>query len=141
MTDDGRMPPHAQAAAPQAVDAVYIMEPTLPAHLTASAPARDPDWSAMALEELAKQLSETNGFYRPLLDAAQELRDLRSVNAGLIEQSRAAQWRPCRLQAEPLREVADWLERYRQFWDESFRRLDEYLVELQHTEKDHDYQQ
>jgi hypothetical protein len=85
MTDDGRMPPDAQAAAPQAVDAAYIMEPTLPAHLKDSAGARDPDWSAKALDELAKQLGETNGFHRPLLDAAQELRDLRSVNATLIE--------------------------------------------------------
>ena len=55
--------------------------------------------------------------------------------AGLIEQGRAAQWRPCRLQAEPLKDVADWVEQYRQFWDESFQRLDEYLHELQHKEK------
>jgi DNA-binding transcriptional ArsR family regulator len=51
--------------------------------------------------------------------------------AGLIEQGRQAQWRPCRLQAGPLREVATWIERYRQHWDESFDRLDEFLRELQ----------
>jgi DNA-binding transcriptional ArsR family regulator len=51
--------------------------------------------------------------------------------AGLVEQGRKAQWRPCRLQGEPLREVADWIEEYRRFFDESFDRLDEYLRELQ----------
>src|SRR5271163_3265115 len=51
--------------------------------------------------------------------------------AGLITQGRRAQWRPCRLDAKPLREVADWVEPYRRFWDESFDRLDEYLNELQ----------
>ena len=51
--------------------------------------------------------------------------------AGLIEQGRAAQWRPCRLEAEPLRNVAAWVEPYRRFWEESFDRLDEYLRELQ----------
>src|SRR5919106_2380578 len=50
--------------------------------------------------------------------------------AGLIEQGRQAQWRPCRLQAEPLRDVADWLEQYRRFWDQSFDRLDDYLREV-----------
>jgi DNA-binding transcriptional ArsR family regulator len=51
--------------------------------------------------------------------------------AGLIEQSREAQWRPCRLEAEPLRDVADWVSSYRRFWEESFDRLDDYLRELQ----------
>jgi DNA-binding transcriptional ArsR family regulator len=51
--------------------------------------------------------------------------------AGLIEQGRNAQWRPCRLQAEPLRDVAGWVEQYRRFYDERFERLDEYLRELQ----------
>jgi DNA-binding transcriptional ArsR family regulator len=55
--------------------------------------------------------------------------------AGLIERSRNAQWRPCRLKAKPLREVADWVEHYRRFWDESFDRLDDYLRELQEKEK------
>src|SRR5881275_3241721 len=43
--------------------------------------------------------------------------------AGLIARGRDAQWRPCRLAAAPLKEVADWVERYRRFWDESFERL------------------
>jgi DNA-binding transcriptional ArsR family regulator len=58
--------------------------------------------------------------------------------AGLIARGRKAQWRPCRLEASPLREVADWVEHYRQFWDESFDRLDDYLRELQEKEKQHD---
>src|SRR3954467_9145261 len=55
--------------------------------------------------------------------------------AGLIEQGRQAQWRPCRLRAEPLRDVADWVEQYRRFWGERFDRLDEYLRELQAKEQ------
>ena len=51
--------------------------------------------------------------------------------AGLIEQGREAQWRPCRLEAAPLRDVADWVSSYRRFWEESFDRLDNYLRELQ----------
>src|SRR3954469_20700230 len=50
--------------------------------------------------------------------------------AGLISQGRSAQWRPCRLEAGPIREVAAWVEDYRRFWEESFDRLDEYLVEM-----------
>ncbi|HEX5578782.1 MAG TPA: metalloregulator ArsR/SmtB family transcription factor [Candidatus Limnocylindria bacterium] len=51
--------------------------------------------------------------------------------AGLVEQGRRAQWRPCRLRAEPLREVTDWLERYQELLGERYDRLDEYLHELQ----------
>ena len=51
--------------------------------------------------------------------------------AGLIEQGRQAQWRPCRLSAGPLREVAGWVEQYRRHWEESFDRLGDYLRELQ----------
>lgn len=51
--------------------------------------------------------------------------------AGLIEQSRHAQWRPRRLRAGPLRDVADWVDHYRRHWEESFERLDVYLRELQ----------
>ncbi|MGV3616757.1 MAG: ArsR/SmtB family transcription factor [Fimbriimonas sp.] len=57
-------------------------------------------------------------------------------NAGLIARSRDAQWRPCRLEAAPLRDVAGWVEEYRRFWDESFDRLDEYLRELQAKERE-----
>jgi DNA-binding transcriptional ArsR family regulator len=57
--------------------------------------------------------------------------------AGLIERGREAQWRPCRLQATPLKDVADWVEHYRKFWTESFDRLDDYLRELKQKEKKH----
>lgn len=50
---------------------------------------------------------------------------------GLITRSRAAQVRPCRLQAEPMKDAVDWLERYRRHWEESFDRLEDYLKELQ----------
>jgi DNA-binding transcriptional ArsR family regulator len=51
--------------------------------------------------------------------------------AGLITRGREAQWRPCKLKAEPLREAAGWLDEYRQFWEQSFDRLEEYLQRLQ----------
>jgi DNA-binding transcriptional ArsR family regulator len=51
--------------------------------------------------------------------------------AGLIERGRDRQWRPARLQAEPLRAVAEWTLGYREFWEERYDRLDEYLEELQ----------
>jgi DNA-binding transcriptional ArsR family regulator len=51
--------------------------------------------------------------------------------AGLIARGREAQWRPCRLEAGPLKGAAEFLERYRRFWEESFDRLDDYLRELQ----------
>ena len=57
--------------------------------------------------------------------------------AGLIARSREAQWRPCRLDAAPLKDVAGWIEHYRRFWDESFDRLDAYLLELKRKEKKH----
>jgi DNA-binding transcriptional ArsR family regulator len=57
--------------------------------------------------------------------------------ARLIKRGRDAQWRPCRLQAAPLKDVDDWLERYRRFWSESFDRLDDYLTELKKKEKKH----
>jgi len=55
--------------------------------------------------------------------------------AGLIARGRKAQWRPCRLEAGPLKDAAQWLEHYRRFWDDSFDRLDEYLGELQRGER------
>jgi DNA-binding transcriptional ArsR family regulator len=54
--------------------------------------------------------------------------------AGLIARGRDAQWRPCRIAAGPLKDVADWVGRYRRHWEESFDRLDEYLRELQKRE-------
>jgi DNA-binding transcriptional ArsR family regulator len=57
--------------------------------------------------------------------------------AGLIVRSREAQWRPCRLKAQPLQEVAVWVEEYRQHWEQRFDRLDQYLQELQSEGKGH----
>jgi DNA-binding transcriptional ArsR family regulator len=57
--------------------------------------------------------------------------------AGLIKRGRDAQWRPCRLEADPLKEVAGWVEKYRRFWDASFVRLDQYLLEMKKKEKKH----
>src|ERR1700693_3989081 len=58
--------------------------------------------------------------------------------AGLIIRGREAQWRPCKLEAGPLKDINGWLEHYRRFWDESFDRLDDYLHELQTKEKKHE---
>jgi DNA-binding transcriptional ArsR family regulator len=55
-------------------------------------------------------------------------------HAGLITRGREAQWRPCRLQAAPLREVAEFAEDFRQFWDESYERLDDYLRVMKEQE-------
>src|SRR5208283_5136745 len=56
--------------------------------------------------------------------------------AGLIARGRKAQWRPCWLDAGPLRDVADWLEHYRRFWDAGLDRLDAYLTQLQKVDPD-----
>jgi DNA-binding transcriptional ArsR family regulator len=59
------------------------------------------------------------------------------ANAGLIVRGREAQWRPARLEAEPLRDIASWVEQYRRHWEQRLDRLDEYLKELQRKEKKH----
>ncbi len=55
--------------------------------------------------------------------------------AGLVARSLEAQWRPCKLEAGPLKEVAGWVEHYRRFWEESFDRLDQYLQKLKKERK------
>ena len=55
--------------------------------------------------------------------------------AGLIARGREAQWRPCRIEASPLKDVSEWLEHYRRFWEESLDRLENYLRELQKKKK------
>ena len=55
----------------------------------------------------------------------------------LIRRGREAQWRPCQLDASPLKDVAEWVERYRRFWMESFDRLDDYLRKIRKKEKKH----
>ena len=56
--------------------------------------------------------------------------------AGLIERGREAQWRPCRLDATPLKDAADWVSDYRQFWEMRLNRLDDYLKEIQGKQKE-----
>jgi len=60
-------------------------------------------------------------------------------HAGLITRGREAQWRPCRIKAGPLKDVADWVAHYRRFWTQSFDRLDDYLRDVQKKEKNHGY--
>ena len=55
--------------------------------------------------------------------------------AGLVARGREAQWRPCRLEAAPLKDVARWIEHYRRFWEQSFDRLDDYLRKLKKERK------
>ena len=77
-------------------------------------------------EASVKDLSSPFDMTQPAI--SKHLRVLE--RAGLIEQGRNAQWRPRRLRAEPLREVADWVNQYRRHWEESFERLDAYLREV-----------
>jgi DNA-binding transcriptional ArsR family regulator len=58
--------------------------------------------------------------------------------AQLIARGRDAQYRPCRLEAAPLKDAADWIGTYREFWEQSFDRLDDYLQEIKTKEKKHD---
>ena len=78
-------------------------------------------------EATVKELAEPFAMSLPAI--SKHLKVLE--RAGLISRGREAQWRPSRLQAEPLREVADYVERYRTYWEARFDRLDEYLVQLQ----------
>lgn len=57
--------------------------------------------------------------------------------AGLVARGRDAQWRPCRLQAGPLKDIAEWVEHYRRFWEESLDRLHDYLQEIQRKDAKH----
>jgi DNA-binding transcriptional ArsR family regulator len=79
-----------------------------------------------------KELSEPFAMSGPAI--SKHLRVLES--AGLIARGRDAQWRPCRIEPAPLKQVAGWLEGYRRFWDASYERLDEYLQHLKEREKD-----
>lgn len=78
-------------------------------------------------ESSVKELAEP--FRMSLPGVSKHLKVLE--RAGLITRTRAAQWRPCRLKARPMKRAADWLDGYRRFWEESFDRLDDYLRELQ----------
>ena len=107
------------------------METTDPLSLTFAALA-DPTRRAI-LSRLAQGEATVNELAEPfdlrLPTVSKHLKVLQ--RAGLVTQSRKAQWRPCRLEAGPLRDVAGWLEDYRRFWDESLDRLDDYLQAIQ----------
>ena len=85
---------------------------------------------ALGGEASVKELAEP--FEMTLPAVSKHLKVLE--RAGLISRGRVAQSRPCRLEAAPLREVADWAEQYSRFWEQSFDRLDEYLHELRRGE-------
>ena len=82
----------------------------------------------------ASVLELAEPFAMSLPAVSQHLKVLQG--AGLITRGRAAQWRPCRLEASALREATDWLDQYRRFWEGSFNKLDQYLQEIQPKEKD-----
>lgn len=90
----------------------------------------DPTRRAM-LARLSQGEASVTELARPFLDemilpaVTKHLKVLE--RAGLITKGREAQWRPCRLNADPFRDVADWMQQYRQLWEESFDRLDAYL--------------
>jgi len=85
-------------------------------------------------EATVNELAEP--FHLKLPTVSKHLKVLQ--RAGLVTQSRKAQWRPCRLEPAPLKDVADWVERYRRIWDERLGQLDAYLTELQEKEKGRD---
>jgi DNA-binding transcriptional ArsR family regulator len=90
-------------------------------------PTRRAILARLALGETSvKELAEPFAISPPAI--TKHLKVLQ--RAGLISQGRQAQWRPCKLEAAPLREVAAWAEDYRRFWEESFDRLDIYLAEM-----------
>ena len=94
-------------------------------------PTRRAILARLALGETSvKELAEPFAISPPAI--TKHLKVLQ--RAGLISQSRQAQWRPCKLEAAPLREVAEWAEDYRRFWEESFDRLDVYLAEMKKKE-------
>jgi DNA-binding transcriptional ArsR family regulator len=93
-----------------------------------SDPTRRAILARLALGETSvKELAEPFSISAPSI--TKHLKVLE--RAGLITRSRDAQWRPCRLQAAPLHEVSDWVEKYRQFWEHRMNRLDDYLSKLE----------
>ena len=112
-----------QSAEPDALSAVFraLGDPTRRAMLRHLASG----------EHSVSQLAQP--FDMSLAAASKHLKVLE--RAGLIARGREAQWRPCRLEAKPLKDVANFVEHYRKFWDGSFDRLEEYLKDLQVKKK------
>jgi DNA-binding transcriptional ArsR family regulator len=108
-------------------------------HLSATfAALADPTRRAILARLAAGECSVTElaePFEMSLPAVSKHLRVLE--RAGLIARRREAQWRPCRIEAGPLKDVADWAERYRQIWEQRLDRLDAYLQELKTKEKKH----
>ncbi len=106
---------------------------TLSATLSALA---DPTRRAI-LARLAEGEATVNELARPFAISLPAVsRHLKVLEgAGLISRGREAQWRPCRLEAGALKDVDDWLERYRRFWSGSFDKMDAYIAELRRKEK------
>ena len=111
------MPTAAPARDPLSATFAALADPTRRAILTTLA---DGEASVTALAE---------PFDMTLPAVSKHLKVLE--RAGLIERSSRAQWRPCRLSPEPLKYVSDWVERYRELWEQRLDRLDEYLGDLQ----------
>jgi len=111
------------------------MQPTDPLSMTFAALA-DPTRRAILArladgEASVKDLAAPFDMSQPAI--SKHLRVLE--RAGLIEQGRQAQWRPRRLRADPLRDIATWVNQYRRHWEESFERLDAYFQELQEKQE------
>ena len=85
-------------------------------------------------EKTVTQLAEP--FRMTLPAVSKHLKVLQK--AGLVTQSREAQWRPCRLEAAPLKEATEWMEKYRVYWEQSFDKLDEHLRRTQKKETKRD---
>jgi DNA-binding transcriptional ArsR family regulator len=119
------------------------MSATTPDHLTTTfAALADPTRRAILARLISGEASVTQlaePFEMSMPAVSKHLKVLE--RAGLIARGRDAQWRPCRLKARPLQEVANWVEHYRQFWEESLGRLDAYLHDLQQKEKKHGHEQ
>ncbi len=99
----------------------------------------DPTRRAMLLRLSQGEISVSalaEPFQMSLPAATKHLRVLE--HAGLVQKSRDAQRRPCRINAEPLKQATDWMAQYRQFWEGSLDRLDAYLQQLQAAEKSQD---
>ena len=113
--------------------------PAVPDHLsTTLAALSDPTRRAILARLAAGQATVTElaaPFAMSMPAVSRHLKVLEQ--AGLITRGREAQWRPCRITAAPLKDVADWLSHYQRFWTESFERLDEYLRDAQKKEKNH----
>ncbi len=108
-------------------------------HLSATFAALADPTRREILARLAEGEASVTDLAQPFLDAmslpaiTKHLKVLE--RAGLITKTKDAQWRPCRLNAEAFKDVTAWLDQYRQYWEESFDRLDEYLKKITVTQK------